>query len=86
MNNRKVHAIMDWQAPSKVTELRSFLGLANYNRKFIEGYSKMAAPLTDLLKKDRPWKWDENCQAAFDKLKVAVASEPVMQLPDYESI
>ncbi|CAL5371561.1 unnamed protein product [Camellia sinensis] len=84
MDNRKVHAITDWQAPSKVTELRSFLGLANYYRKFIEGYSKKAAPLTDLLKKDRPWKWDESCQAAFDKLKVAVASEPVLRLPDFE--
>lgn len=84
MDERKVQAIVDWPTPTKVTELRSFLGLANYYRKFIQGYSKKVAPLTDLLKKDQKWVWSERCQAAFDKLKSAVASEPVLRLPDFE--
>lgn len=52
MDGRKIEAILDWPSPSKVPELRSFLGLANYYRKFIQGYSKIVAPLTDLLKQD----------------------------------
>ena len=52
MDKGKVQAIMEWSVPTKVMELRSFLGLANYYRKFIKGYSKMVSPLTDLLKKD----------------------------------
>ena len=55
MDERKVQAILDWLSPSKVTELRSFLGLANYYRKFVQGYSKKVAPLTDLPKKDKNW-------------------------------
>ena len=55
MDERKVQAVIDWPAPTKVTELRSFLGLANYYRRFIKGYSKIVSPLTDLLKKDRAW-------------------------------
>ena len=53
LDERKIKAILDWSAPTKVTELRSFLGLANYYRRFIKDYSKMASPLIDLLKKDK---------------------------------
>ena len=59
MDKAKVQAIMDWEAPKRVTELRSFLGLANYYRRFILNYSSMASPLTDLLKKNKPWVWEE---------------------------
>ena len=55
MDGKKVHAILDWLAPSKVPELWTFLGLANNYRKFVKDYSKKAAPLTDFLKKDRSW-------------------------------
>ena len=55
MDERKVQAILDWPPPSKVVKLRSFLGLANYYRNFIQGYSKKVAPLTDLLKNDKKW-------------------------------
>ena len=55
MDERKVHAVIDWPAPTKVTELRSFLGLANYYRRFIKGYSNIVSPLTYLLKKDQAW-------------------------------
>ena len=57
MDPKKVQAIVEWQAPPHVKDLRSFLGLANYYKKFIAGYSKRAAALTDLLKKDIKWVW-----------------------------
>lgn len=81
---RKVKAILEWPTPTKVTELRSFLGLANYYRPFIEGYSKKAVVLTDLLKKDQKWFWSPDCQMAFDKLKRAISSEPVRKLSEFE--
>ena len=63
--------------------LRSFLGLANYYRKFIAGYSKRAAALSDLLKNDTKWVWSERCDEAFQNLKNAIASEPILKLPNF---
>ncbi|XP_054805380.1 uncharacterized protein LOC129308324 [Prosopis cineraria] len=83
MDPTKVQAIQEWQPPTKVPELRSFLGLVNYYRRFIKGYSTITAPLTDLLKKNKSWLWSQDCQDAFEKLKQMVAQEPVMSLPDY---
>ncbi|XP_015941749.1 uncharacterized protein LOC107467224 [Arachis duranensis] len=79
----KVKAIKEWEPPNKVSELRSFLGLANYYRRFIKGYSTKAAPLTDLLKKNHSWKWSKECQKAFDELKAAITEGPVLALSDY---
>ncbi|RVW30894.1 Transposon Tf2-12 polyprotein [Vitis vinifera] len=84
MDKGKVQAIMEWSVPTKVTELRSFLGLANYYRRFIKGYSKMVSPLTDLLKKDNQWDWSMQCQMAFESLKEAISTEPVLRLPDLD--
>lgn len=67
----------------KLTELRSFLGLTNYYRKFIKGYSAIAVPLTNLLKKGQAWNWDAKAQEAFEALKQVVTEEPVLVLPDY---
>ena len=64
-------------------KLRSFLGLVNYYRRFIRGYSSIAALLTDLLKKNKPWVWNDKCQWAFEQLKRAVCEESVLALPDY---
>nr|XP_019706796.1 uncharacterized protein LOC109505998 [Elaeis guineensis] len=83
MDRKKVQAILDWAAPTKVIELRSFLGLANYYRKFMAGYSKKAAPLIDLLKKNQSWVWTERCQEAFEGLKVAVSTKSMLKLSDY---
>ena len=69
MDGAKVATIRDWPALTKMIELRPFLGLANYYRRLIMGYSKIACPLTVLLKKERKWEWDAECQAAFQKLK-----------------
>ena len=65
MDPAKVQAIQEWQPPTNVSELRSFLGLANYYRKFVIDYSKIALPLTELLKKSKTtWDWAGECQSA----------------------
>lgn len=84
MEDKKVKAIREWEEPKTVPQLRSFLGLVNYYRRFIRGYSTICAPLTDLLKKNKPWVWSMPCQKAFDALKEAVTSEPVLALPDHD--
>nr|XP_016483866.1 PREDICTED: uncharacterized mitochondrial protein AtMg00860-like [Nicotiana tabacum] len=84
MEPKKVQAIVDWQAPSGVKKLRSFFGLANYYRKFIAGYLKRATPLTDLLKRNVKWVWSDSCGKAFYALKKAIASEPILKLPDFD--
>ncbi|KAA0032565.1 reverse transcriptase [Cucumis melo var. makuwa] len=66
----KLRAIKEWRAPTSVTELCSFLGLANYYRWFIEVFFRRAAPLTELLKKGTTWRWPIECQTAFNELKV----------------
>lgn len=83
MANEKGKAIEEWDPPSKVYELRSFLGLVNYYRRFIQGFSGRAAPLTNLLKKNQPWHWTRECQEAFEDLKGAIMADPVLALPDH---
>nr|CAD1821581.1 unnamed protein product [Ananas comosus var. bracteatus] len=82
IDQQKVRAICKWEAPTTVSELRSFLGLVNYYRRFIAGYSARAAPLTDLLKKTQSWDWTPRCAEAFEDLKRAVTEDPVLRLPD----
>jgi len=82
MDPTKIKAILEWEPPTKVTELRSFLGLVNYYRRLIKGYSALATPLTNLLKKGRGWIWSQECQHAFDALRKAITEELVLSLPD----
>lgn len=79
---RKVTVVKEWPIPTNISELRSFLGLASYYRKFVKGFSSIAAPLTLLLHKDQPYKWDDTKQVAFDELKRLLTSAPVLLLPD----
>jgi hypothetical protein len=65
----KVEAVTEWIAPTSVTEIRSFLGLAGYYRRFIESLSKIAKPIMELLKKDTRFVWTEECEASFQELK-----------------
>ena len=58
----KIEAIVNWKPPTNVSEVRSFLGLAGYYRKFVEGFSKIETPLTNLLKKDQKFEWSDTCQ------------------------
>ncbi|KAL0287105.1 UNVERIFIED_CONTAM: Retrovirus-related Pol polyprotein from transposon.6 [Sesamum angustifolium] len=82
MDPKKVQAIEEWRPPSNVHDLHSFLGLANYYRRFVKGYSEIARPVTDLLKKTETWDWTPQCQVAFDNLKRAMVTDPVLVLPD----
>jgi hypothetical protein len=65
----KVNEILNWKQPKDVSKIRSFLGLAGYYRRFIEGFSKLQKPLTSLLEKDKEFKWDEACQKCLEQLK-----------------
>ncbi|XP_038877730.1 uncharacterized mitochondrial protein AtMg00860-like [Benincasa hispida] len=82
MEEGKVAAIRDWRVPSSVIELRSFLGLANYYRRFVEGFSRRTGPLTELLKKDSQGSWTPECQAAFEVLKKVMIEGPVLEIAD----
>ena len=79
----KTDAVRSFPVPRNQKELRSFLGLCNYYRKFVKGYSKITNPLTSLLCKDVAYKWTEECQSAFDKLKTALTTSPVLAYPDH---
>src|SRR5438128_12490298 len=61
----KVQEVLDWKSPTSVTEIRSFLGLAGYYRRFIQDFSKIAKPMTKLLQKDTKFNWTSDCEAAF---------------------
>jgi hypothetical protein len=80
----KVKEIVAWSIPTIVTEVRSFLGLAGYHQRSIEGLSKIAKPMTSLLEKEREFKLDEKCQDSFDQLKKRLMSPPVLVMPDLQ--
>jgi hypothetical protein len=80
----KVKEIMAWSIPTKITEIRSFLGLAGYYRRFSEGFSKIAKSMTLLLEKGREFKWDEKCQESFDQLKKRLMSPLVLDMLDLQ--
>ena len=69
-------------APTSVGEIRSFLGLAGYYRRFIENFSKIAKPMDELLKKDTKFEWTEDCDTSFQELKERLTTAPVLTLPD----
>jgi hypothetical protein len=84
VDRAKVKEIMEWSIPTTVTEVRSFLGLVGYYRRFIEGFFKIAKPMTSLLEKGREFKWDEKCQESFDQLKKRLMSPLVLVMPDLQ--
>ena len=82
MDPGKLKGIQDWPAPTTVKQVRDFLGFRNFYRRFIRGFSEIAWPLNELLKKDRKFKWTTECQQAFDDLKTRFTSEPILVMPD----
>ncbi|KAJ9542547.1 hypothetical protein OSB04_029053 [Centaurea solstitialis] len=78
----KIEAIKDWESPKSPSEVRSFLGLAGYYRRFIEHFSAIATPLTALTKKDVKFEWTSTCERAFNNLKGKLTSAPILTLPN----
>ena len=82
MDPVKVEGVSAWPTPSNVKEVQSFLGFVNFYRRFIKDFSDTAKPLHDLTRKDFAWNWTDACQEAFDSLKIAVTSSPILVFPD----
>ena len=80
----KVQAIVRYPAPTSLRGLRRFLGMAGYYRKFCKNFADVALPLTNLLKKKVKFKWDDDCQKAFDKVKSILCTIPVLKAPDFD--
>jgi hypothetical protein len=77
---KKVAAILDWKAPKDVRGIKSFIGMAGYYRRFIEGFSKIARPMTALLAKKVEFKWTPAYQESFEMLKQKLTTTPVLVL------
>ena len=78
----KIDAVLRWERPRNATEIRSFLGLAGYYRRFIEGFAKIASPLTKLTRKAVRFVWSSSCEDSFQELKKRLTTAPVLALPD----
>lgn len=86
MDPAKTRVVQQWPRPASVRDVRSFLGLTNCFRKFIQGYAALVAPLVRLTRKDVVWgpsTWDDSCQATFENLKRTLTDAPVLALPDF---
>ena len=73
----KVEALLSWERPKSVFEIRSFLGLAGYYRRFIEDFSRIEAPMTRLTRKEVKFEWDDQCEETFQELKTRLTSAPI---------
>lgn len=78
----KVEAVRRWPGPKNQTEVKSFVGLASYYRRFVQGFAEIARPLHQLTEKGRRFKWTDVCQSAFEKLKLSLMSAPILAYPD----
>jgi hypothetical protein len=79
---KKVTTILDWKAPKDVRGIKSFIGIAGYYRRFVEGFSKIARPMTSLLAKKVEFKWTPTCQKSFETLKEKLTTTPMLILPN----
>ena len=78
----KIEAVVKWEPPKNVTEIRSFLGLAGYDRRFLEGFTKLAMPVTRLTKKGEKFLWTPKCELVFHPLKEKLTTAPVLIIPN----
>ena len=78
----KLNAVREWETPTSVKDIRSFLGFANYYRRFVPSYASIATPLTMLTKKDVLWHWGPLQRRAFEEIKFALCATPLLIYPD----
>ncbi|KAL4104133.1 hypothetical protein QTP88_019446 [Uroleucon formosanum] len=81
---KKIQCIKNYPRPKNPKDIKSFLGLLNYYRRFVDNFAKIAKPLTALLKKNVIFKWDDRCENAFEILKQALTNPPLLVYPDWE--
>jgi hypothetical protein len=80
MDPEKVEAIREWSVPRNVAEVRSFMGLAGYYRRFITGFSKIAHPITSLQRKEETFQWTKECEKSFQRLKQLLTNAPILRI------
>jgi len=84
MQKKKVEGVLNWLAPRNVKEVQKFLGLANYYRRFIKDFARIAVPLHVLVRKEQKWKWEKEQEKVFEKLKAEFTTEPVLAILDID--
>ena len=82
MNLQKIEAVKQWHRPTSATDIRSFLGLEGYYKRFVEGFSSITSPLTRLTQKMVEFQWSDNCEKSFTELKTRLTTTPVLTLPE----
>lgn len=82
-DENKIVWVKNVPIPKNQTDVKSFLGLTGYYRKFIEDHARIAKPLTSLLKKNTPFIWGDACQNSFEKLKYLLTTEPILMYSDF---
>jgi hypothetical protein len=80
----KIQDVLGWNVPTSAGDIQSFLGLADYYRRFTKGFSKMTKPMTELLKKDKKFKWMPTCEASVQELKKRLTTALVLVMPDMQ--
>jgi hypothetical protein len=86
VDSSKVQDILGWNVPMSVDDIQSFLGLAGNYQRFIEGFSKINKPMTELLEKDKKFMWTPACEASFQELKKRLTTTLVLVMPDMEKL
>jgi len=86
MQEDKVTGVLEWPMPKTVKDIQKFLGLANYYRRFVKDFVKIAKPLHKLVKKDKKWSWGEEQEKAFRELKRVFTTRPILVVPDLNNV
>jgi len=84
MEEDKVEGVLKWSTPQCVKDVRKFLGLANYYRRFVKDFARVALPMNRLTRKDEKWKWGEEQQAVFEQLKAVFTTRPMLATPELD--
>ena len=84
MQKEKIEKVLNWPVPRNIKEVQKFLGLANYYRRFIKDFARIAAPLHVLVRKEQKWKWEKKQEEVFKKLKMVFTTEPILAILDID--